>query len=185
MAVVTITSENKVLKSNDEIERFLGEHGIWYRQFDKLAELSDDATDEEILTAFDRPIREQMDSGGYKTADVVDLKPTINDLDSMLARFSSEHWHSEDEVRFIVKGRGVFHINPRTGPVFRIEMREGDMINVPKGTYHWFDLCEEKRIRCIRLFEAEAGWTPHYSDSGEEAKHEPVCLGPAFVPPGA
>ena len=33
----------------------------------------------------------------------------------MLAKFSTEHWHDEDEVRFIVRGRGLFHIHPREG----------------------------------------------------------------------
>ena len=30
----------------------------------------------------------------------------------MLNRFNSEHWHDEDEVRFIIEGRGLFHIHP-------------------------------------------------------------------------
>ena len=115
---------------------------------------------------------------------MIDVKPDVPDLDAMLAKFSREHWHSEDEVRFIVRGRGIFHIHPQNGdPVFRIEVREGDLINVPQGTRHWFDLREEQRIRCIRLFQDRSGWTPHYTDSGEEAKHEPVCLGPAYFPP--
>jgi len=124
-----------------------------------------------------------MQSGGFTTADVVSLKPSIEGLEAMLDRFRAEHWHSEDEVRFIVQGSGVFHVNPRTAPVFAIEVHAGDMINVPQGTYHWFDLCEERQIRCVRLFQDTSGWTPHYSNSGEEARHEPVCMGPRFVPP--
>ena len=184
MAVITITEGNRVLRDPDEIVAFLRPFGIWYRRFEGLADVADDASDEQILAAFEAPIQEQMATGGYTTADVIDLQPTIQGLDEMLARFSSEHWHSEDEVRFIVRGRGVFHIHPRDAPVFRLEVREGDMINVPRGTHHWFDLCEEKRIRAIRLFQDRSGWTPHYTESGEEARHEPVCLGPAWIPPG-
>ena len=43
-------------------------------------------------------------------------------LDAMLAKFSREHWHDEDEVRFIVEGRGLFHVHPQNGPVFAIEV---------------------------------------------------------------
>jgi len=57
------------------------------------------------------------------------------------------------------------------------------MINVPSGTRHWFDLCEDSRIRAIRLFIDRAGWVPHYSESGLEARHEPLCFGPSYLPP--
>ena len=184
MAVVTVTDTERVIDQPEEIATFLGRYGIWYRRFDNLDQIGEDATDEEILAAFDEPISELMQSGEYQTADVIDVKPTTPGIDGMLAKFASEHWHSEDEVRFIVRGRGIFHIHPQNDdPVFRIQVAEGDMINVPKGTWHWFDLCDEKRIRAIRLFQDKSGWTPHYTDSGEDAKHEPVCMGPAFLPP--
>ena len=112
------------------------------------------------------------------TADVIDVKPETPNLDAMLAKFSREHWHDEDEVRFIVEGRGLFHIHPAEGPVFAIEVEAGDLIRVPRGTHHWFDLCAERRIRAIRLFQDPSGWTPHYTDSGIDQGFQPVCFGP-------
>lgn len=41
-------------------------------------------------------------------ADVIDVDPETPNLEAMLAKFSREHWHNEDEVRFIFEGRG-FH----------------------------------------------------------------------------
>jgi 1,2-dihydroxy-3-keto-5-methylthiopentene dioxygenase len=100
----------------------------------------------------------------------------------MLDKFRREHTHSEDEVRFTVKGSGVFHIHPDTGPVFAIQVGPGDLINVPKGTCHWFDLCEERTIQCIRLFQDKAGWTPDYVEGSDlHERYLPVCLGPEFV----
>jgi 1,2-dihydroxy-3-keto-5-methylthiopentene dioxygenase len=99
----------------------------------------------------------------------------------MLQRFSSEHWHDEDEVRFVLEGRGVFHVRPKDGPVVAIEVGPGDLIRVPRGTWHWFDLCAERRIRAIRLFQDPSGWTPRYTGSGAEHGHAPLCLGPADV----
>ncbi|MCU0880397.1 MAG: cupin domain-containing protein, partial [Pirellulaceae bacterium] len=101
-------------------------------------------------------------AGGFLTADVINVSPATPGLDGMLAKFSKEHTHSEDEVRFTVKGSGVFHIHPENGPVFAIQVESGDLINVPAGTKHWFDLCSDKTIRCIRLFQDMSGWTPHY-----------------------
>ena len=69
------------------------------------------------------------------------------------------------------------------GSLFSIEVAEGDMINVPRGTHHWFDLCKDRRIRAIRLFQDPAGWTPNYTGSGEDAKYQPLCFGPGYLPP--
>jgi 1,2-dihydroxy-3-keto-5-methylthiopentene dioxygenase len=57
------------------------------------------------------------------------------------------------------------------------------MVNVPKDTKHWFDLCDDKTIRCIRLFQDPAGWTPHYVHNPINENYIPVCLGPNFIPP--
>jgi 1,2-dihydroxy-3-keto-5-methylthiopentene dioxygenase len=181
MATLTIRQENRTLTEADAISRFLGQFGIWYRRSDLGDELGDAAGHEEILAASEEPIRELEAEGGYVTADVIDITPETPNLEVMLARFDKEHWHDEDEVRFIVAGRGLFHIHPAGGPVFSLEIEAGDMINVPRGTHHWFDLCDERRIRAIRLFQDTSGWTPHYTGSGEETKHQPLCFGPAYI----
>ncbi|MCP3982044.1 MAG: cupin domain-containing protein [bacterium] len=183
MAVVTISGNERGMENVDEIREFLAGHGIWYRRFDDVDRLGDDATEQQILAAFDEPIGKLKAEGGYTTADVIDVSPQTPNLQAMLDKFSKEHWHDEDEVRFIVRGRGIFHIHPRNDDaVFRIQVEAGDMINVPRGTLHWFDLCDESRIRCIRLFQDPAGWLPHYTDSGEDARHEPLCFGPRYIP---
>jgi 1,2-dihydroxy-3-keto-5-methylthiopentene dioxygenase len=185
MAIVTRSDDGTTLDEPAAVAAFLGHHGIWYRRFTDPARLRGGATDAEILAAFAGPIAELKEEGGYTTADVIDVGPDTSGLVAMLAKFSREHWHDEDEVRFIVEGRGVFHIHPAGGAVFRIEVRAGDMIRVPRGTLHWFDLCPESRIRAIRLFQNAAGWTPRYTDSGVEAGHEPLCFGPQYLPPSS
>ena len=181
MATLTIRQENRTLADAEEISRFLARFGIWYRRSELGDELTDEADAAAILAAYEAPIRELQAEGGYVTADVIDIKPETPNLEAMLAKFDKEHWHDEDEVRFIVAGRGLFHIHPADGPVFSLEVEAGDMINVPRGTHHWFDLCEERRIRAIRLFQDNSGWTPHYTGSGEETQHQPLCFGPAYI----
>ena len=95
----------------------------------------------------------------------------------MLAKFDREHWHDEDEVRFIISGGGVFHIHSKTGEVVAIEVSAGDLIRVPRGTLHWFNLCADRRIRAIRLFQDKSGWTPHYTDSQVDRNYMPICFG--------
>jgi 1,2-dihydroxy-3-keto-5-methylthiopentene dioxygenase len=97
----------------------------------------------------------------------------------MLAKFNREHWHDEDEVRFIIAGHGLFHIHATNGAVLAIEVEAGDLIRVPRGTLHWFNLCSDRRIRAIRLFQDTAGWTPHYTESRVDENFLPACFSAA------
>jgi 1,2-dihydroxy-3-keto-5-methylthiopentene dioxygenase len=183
MAVLKIPSEQRSLTEQAEVREYLAGIGIDYERWQPVDNLGADASAEEILRAYDRQIAELKSRGGYKTADVIDVKPDTPGLDTMLAKFNIEHRHDEDEVRYIIAGRGLFHIHPASGPVVAIEVEAGDLIRVPRGTLHWFDLCGDRRIRAIRLFQDVTGWTPHYTNSGVDRDYEPVCLGPRYIPP--
>ncbi len=74
-----------------------------------------DATPDALLGAYAQEIDALKARGGYVTADVIDVKPDTPNLDVMLTKFSREHWHDEDEVRFIIEGRGLFHVHPDAG----------------------------------------------------------------------
>lgn len=181
MARIRIQDENREITDPQAIRDFLQPFGIWYEKWDVEGRIGADATNEEILAAYAPEIERLKAAGGFVTADVINVTPETPNLDAMLAKFSKEHTHSEDEVRFTVKGGGVFHIHPEGGPVFAVQVEAGDLINVPMGTKHWFDLCSDRTIRCIRLFQDVSGWTPHYIEGGVHEKYTPLCLGPAYV----
>jgi 1,2-dihydroxy-3-keto-5-methylthiopentene dioxygenase len=182
MAVVRIPDQRKTLVSRDAITEYLAGIGIDYETWEPAHPTTADASQEEILRAYSAEIEKLKARGGYVTADVINVTAQTPGLDAMLAKFSREHLHDEDEVRFIVHGHGVFHIHPPESSVVAIEVEAGDLIRVPRGTWHWFDLCSDRQIRAIRLFQDPSGWTPMYSDSGEETKFDPVCLGSAYLP---
>ena len=184
MAHVRIPAQNRQIDDPKEIEAFLAPYGIWYENWDVEGRVGKDASSEEILKAYAPEIERLSRRGGFVTADVVNVTPDTPNLQAMLDRFNKEHTHSEDEVRFIVKGRGVFHIHLEKPHdiVFSIETDSGDLINVPVGTKHWFDLCSERTVRAIRLFQDKAGWTPTYIEGGVHAQFEPLCFGPKLVP---
>ena len=177
MAVLTIVNENKTLKDVAEITSALAGHGIEYERWKPSHPIADNAPSEDILRAYSTEIEALKERGGYVTADVIDVNPATPGLDEMLAKFNREHWHDEDEVRFIIAGHGLFHIHTTTGAVLGIEVEAGDLIRVPRGTLHWFNLCSDRRIRTIRLFQDTAGWTPHYSDSRVDESVQPLCFG--------
>lgn len=185
MARIRIQDENREIADADEIRTFLAPFGIWYEKWDVEGRIGPEATNEDILAAYAPEIDRLKKAGSFVTADVINVSPATPNLDAMLAKFSKEHTHSEDEVRFTVKGSGVFHIHPKNGPVFAVQVEAGDLINVPAGTQHWFDLCNDKTIRCIRLFQDASGWTPHYVEGSVHERYTPLCLGPTYMKPAA
>ncbi len=182
MATIRIPEQNRQITEPEDVRECLVGIGVDYERWEPAQAVEPGATAEEILAAYSAEIDRLKASGGYVTADVIDVHPATPGLEAMLNKFNSEHWHDEDEIRFIVAGRGLFHIRPRQGPVVAIEVEAGDLIRVPRGTWHWFDLCSDRRIRAIRLFQNPSGWTPHYTGSGVDKSYQPVCLGPAYLP---
>lgn len=182
MAVLDIPTKSIRLTEHDDIKRHLSAIGIDYERWENLKQVPTDATDQEILDGYANEIEMFKTRGGYVTADVINIVPTTPALEALLDKFNKEHWHDEDEVRFIVKGHGLFHIAPKGGDVVSIEMEAGDMICVPRGTLHWFNLCGDRTVRAIRLFQDISGWTPHYTQSGVDERYQPLCFSESQIP---
>jgi len=185
MATVNIPAQNRTITNADEISAFLKPFGIWYEHWQVAGRLDPSASDADILAEYAPEIQKVKTAGGFVTADVINVNPSTPNLDAMLSKFNKEHTHSEDEVRFTVEGKGVFHLHPEGGPVFSVTVESGDMINVPCGMKHWINLCDDRRIRCIRFFEDVTGWTPHYVDQGVHGDYSPMCFGKSHIPASA
>lgn len=175
MAELRVHGTDTVLTDPEEIREFVGGYGLDYEvwNIDKLhgeeaAQVEAESEQERILTVFADEVAALKERGGYETADVIALSPDTPNLDELLAKFDKEHEHTEDEVRFVVDGRGVFVIHAPDDKVFDVEVHPGDLLVVPEGTWHWFELCEDKTIKCIRVFTSKDGWVAHYRDDAAE-----------------
>ena len=183
MAVLRIPSEDRVIQAEPEVRSTLAALGIDYERWD-LGRVSADAPAEAVFAAFAAEIDAMKQRGGYTTADIIDVNPQTPGLNAMLARFDKEHTHSEDEVRFILAGRGIFFLHLAGPPgdiVVSVEVGPGDLLRVPRETTHWFTLCEDRHIRAVRWFQDTTGWTPHYTESGVDRDYQPLCFGPAWL----
>lgn len=174
MATVRVRSTGQTLTESDAIGAALAPHGIVYEQWDisKLEAAPRQpgvSAEDHVLTTFADEIDALSRSRGYQSADVIALKPDTPGLDDLLAKFDREHTHSEDEVRFVVSGRGVFVVRGVDGELYDVEVHAGDLLAVPEGTPHWFTLCDDRHIQCIRLFTSRDGWVAHYVEASPGA----------------
>jgi len=103
-------------------------------------------------------------SQGYIDQDVVAITPAMPNLKELLAKFDKEHYHTLDEVRFVLEGDGIFDIRSLEDEWMRVEVTTGDYISVPANRHHRFYCTESNNIKCVRLFKDGSGWTPIYRE---------------------
>lgn len=99
---------------------------------------------------------------GYVEQDEVALSPQLENLEAICAKFIDEHSHTEDEVRFVLEGEGIFDIRSLADEWMRVKVEPGDLLVVPEGRHHRFMLTDQKAIRCVRLFKDQSGWVANY-----------------------
>src|ERR1700757_3175296 len=98
MAVLPIVQENRKLTSVEEIRQYLAAAGIEYDRWELLPEIDKNSTSEAIMDAYTDRIERVKQQGGFAEADVINVNSSTPGLDAMLAKFSTEHWHNEEEV---------------------------------------------------------------------------------------
>ncbi len=122
-----------------------------------------DAEKEELLKSVDNRFEELKRDKGYVTRDMVVIHEAIPGLADMLAKFDKIHLHTDDEVRYILAGKGYFGFVEPDGNQFLLEVSAGDYINVPANAEHWFEMKDSQRIKAVRYFIDTKGWTPVYT----------------------
>jgi len=140
----------------------LAEIGVAFERWAAPHELGEDADQAAVLAAYDAQVKRLMDEGGYKSADVVRVKPDNPDREALRQKFLAEHTHDDDEVRFFVEGAGAFYLR-KGGKVFRVVCERNDLISVPAGTTHWFDTGPRPHFCAIRIFTSPEGWVGHFT----------------------
>lgn len=124
-----------------------------------------DEEKEQLLQALDNYFEELKQTAGYQSRDLVVIHPEIPNLDAMLSKFDKCHIHEDDEVRYIVAGKGIFGFVRPDGSQVELTVQPEEYINVPANTEHWFYLTGEKRVKAVRYFVSTEGWIPHYTDT--------------------
>lgn len=146
------------------ITRALEPHGIRFERWQASEPLMDDASQAEVIAAYRADIDRLMMENGFQSVDVVSLTPAHPDKVAFRQKFLNEHTHSEYEVRFFVDGQGMFYLH-LGDKVYTVLCEKGDLISVPAGATHWFDMGPNPNFKCIRLFTNPEGWVANFTGS--------------------
>ncbi|MDX3772654.1 acireductone dioxygenase [Chromatiaceae bacterium AAb-1] len=178
MTILTVFTDadptTPVLKSHNvaQITDELAKAGVRFEQWQANAPVNEHTSNEEILQAYEADIDRLKSEQGYITVDVISLHASHPDKAALRQKFLSEHIHTEDEVRFFVRGKGLFclHLN---GHIYQVLCERNDLISVPAGTPHWFDMGSAPDFTAIRLFNNQDGWVAHFTGDSI-ASHFPL-----------
>lgn len=148
----------------DAVASALAPLGVRFERWPTHAGVRAGDDPEQVLAAYRTEIDRLMQAGGYRSADVVSMHPAHPDKAAMREKFLAEHAHAEDEVRFFVDGAGLFtlHVDEQ---VFEVLCERGDLIGVPAGIRHWFDMGPNPSFVAIRIFTSPDGWAAEFTGS--------------------
>jgi 1,2-dihydroxy-3-keto-5-methylthiopentene dioxygenase len=130
--------------------------GVKFERWHASVELAAGAQPEDVIAAYRDDIDRLMQAGGYQSVDVVSLHAEHPNRTELRQKFLNEHTHAEDEIRFFVAGSGLFTIHADE-KVFEVECVKNDLINLPAGTRHWFDMGAAPFFIAIRIFTNPSG----------------------------
>ena len=142
----------------------LATKGVRFERWPAQQALAPDAGQDAVLAAYAAPVAQLNAEYGFKSLDVVSLRPDHPQRAELRAKFLAEHTHADFEVRFFVDGRGLFYLH-LGDEVWMLLCTKGDLVSVPANTTHWFDMGERPDFRCIRFFTVADGWVGSFTGS--------------------
>ena len=146
----------------EQIQMHLRQIGVDFERWEAMQELDAHATQDEVIEAYRDSIDALMSRHGFRSVDVIGVNPDHPEREALRSKFLNEHVHDDFEVRFFVDGQGLFFLHA-DDKVYSVLCTAGDLIRVPAGTRHWFDMGPQPRFKAVRLFTSEAGWQAKFT----------------------
>lgn len=91
--------------------------------------------------------------------------------DARMRQFYKEHYHEDEEIRYIVDGEGYFDVRDTGDRWIRAKLTKNDLLILPAGIYHRFTLLSRlKNVTALRLFKDEPKWEAINREEGRETE---------------
>ncbi|MGY1744723.1 1,2-dihydroxy-3-keto-5-methylthiopentene dioxygenase [Blastococcus sp. SYSU D00695] len=151
-----------------EVTAVLKGIGVRFEQW-PVQQLPERPTQDDVLAAYRDRIDGVTRDEGYVLVDVVQMHPSDDPswpetVAASRAKFLDEHTHDDDEDRFFATGSGVFYLHV-DGKVHAVLCEAGDLLSVPGGTTHWFDMGTAPDYVSVRFFHDDDGWVGTFTGS--------------------
>jgi len=146
----------------EEIQQQLTAIGVRFERWQADRELGENPQPEAVIAAYQHEIDRLVAEKGYQSWDVISMRADNPQKEVLRTKFLSEHTHGEDEVRFFVEGAGLFCLH-LDGHIYQILCEKNDLISVPAGTPHWFDMGSSPNFTAIRIFDNQEGWVAKFT----------------------
>lgn len=159
---------NKVLTHLEDIVATLAEQGIRFGRRQATVAIQAGASQEEVITAYQALLEPLKAEEGYQVMDVISASDDHPQRAERRLKWLEEQSHRVDEARWFVAGRGLLSVH-RGEYVYAVLCERDDLIFLPAGTTHWFDMGEFARCVAIRLF---AGGEAGGEAAGKEERRE-------------
>lgn len=167
MADYTSTEILRHTRDDDEIFKALDECSVGLQRWPLRGLVKPGATSDDVLALYRAEVDELRERESMRLVDVVRMHPEDTPQwqeKAAKARrtYLEEHRHDEDEVRFFAHGSGCFYLHV-LGRVYAVVCEAGDLLSVPAGTPHWFDMGSRPEFCAIRFFQKEDGWVGDFT----------------------
>ncbi|NVZ53049.1 acireductone dioxygenase [Pseudomonas sp. B6002] len=152
--IATPDTPNKVLTHFDDIVSTLAEHGVRFERW-QPSPIEKGASAAEMIAAY----QPQIDALGYRSVELLSVTGDHLQAAEMRAQFLDERRYPEDDARFFIAGQGLFclHVGDY---VYAVRCEKNDLLVVPAGLPHWFDMGENPHFVALRLFDSAQGGVP-------------------------
>ena len=117
-----------------EIAQQLNAKGVRFERWAADRDLGHDPAPEAVIEAYQHAIDKLVAEKGYQSWDVISLRADNPQKEALRAKFLNEHTHEKN-----------------------------DLISVPAGTPHWFDMGSEPNFTAIRIFDNPEGWVAQFT----------------------
>lgn len=141
---------NKVLNHADDIASTLAAVGIDYRRLELPATLRPGCEQAEFDAAYGLWLQALMGKGGYVQQELFNLQRNHPQKLELRARHLDEQSQQSVSAWLFIGGFAQLSLH-LDGYVYVLQGERGDLLTLPAGTRHWFDLGEEPHVLALRL----------------------------------
>lgn len=145
---------NKVLNHADDIASTLAAVGLGYRQVELPAALRPGCEQAEFDAAYGLWLQALMGEQGHVRQELFNLQRNHPQKLELRARYLDEQVQASTSAWLFLGGFAQLSVH-LDDYVYVLQGERGDLLTLPAGTRHWFDLGEEPHALVLRLSAAD------------------------------